>query len=355
MMLWNLLQRLDPTQFQAALYSEKVGSLKEALPAHVPFYTSPFNEGPIRKLFSQAATAAGRSAWEARVMAIHRQFKPDVWYLNTILMAHVAHLAARHHVKVVAHLSEMPYLLYELVTAKDLQAMVRADLVIGVSEVCCESARVMGATKAHLLHPSVDLSRIQPDVAEVAALRQRLNIPATTYIWAMSGSLIYRKGIDYLPQLARLMRERGRDCFFLWMGGGLDGGSAYFLQCQLQQAGIAENVLLTGALKDDYYNYMALADGFLLLSHEETFGMVNVEAAYLGKPIVCFDCGGVRDIMQPGMGQIVESWNLTDFADAMEAQMDGRIPFDAATARARALDFAPETQYAKWERIIGEL
>ncbi len=351
MMLWNLLQRIDPVQFQAALYSEKVGSLKAALPAHIPFYTSPFNEGPARKLWSKLTTAAGQSAWEARIMAIHRQFKPDVWYLNTIMMAHVAHLAARHGIKVVAHFSEMPYLLYEPVKAPDLQAMLRADLVIGVSEVCCESARIMGATNVHLLHPSVDLARIQPDPTRIATLRQQLNIPADAYVWAMSGSLIYRKGIDYLPQLVRLMQARGRSCFFLWMGGGVDTGSEYFLRCQLQQAGF-EHVLLTGALKDDYYDHMALADGFLLLSHEETFGMVNVEAAHLGKPIVCFDCGGVRDIMQPGMGHIVESWNLTDFADAMEAQMDGRTPFDATVARARARDFSPEIQYAKWEEIM---
>jgi glycosyltransferase involved in cell wall biosynthesis len=354
MMLWNLLQRMDSGQFQAALYAEKVGSLKAALPAHIPFHTSPFNESPARRLVSKLTTAAGYSAWEGRIMAIHRQLKPDFWYLNTSAVAYVAHLAIRHGIRFVAHLSEMPYLLYESVKAPDLKAMLQAELVIGVSDVCCQSARVMGATNVQLLHPSVDLSQIRPSPARVAALRQQLGIPADAWVWAMSGSLIYRKGIDYLPQIIRQMQDRGRRCFFLWLGGGANNGAEHYLRCELQHAGF-DNVLLTGALTADYYDHMALADGFMLLSHEETFGMVNVEAAYLGKPIVCFDCGGVRDIMRPGMGQIVESWNIADFADAMEAQMDGHVPFDAVVARTRALDFTPETQYTKWEEIMKEL
>jgi glycosyltransferase involved in cell wall biosynthesis len=225
---------------------------------------------------------------------------------------------------------------------------------MGVSNASCNALRIMGATDAKLLHPSTDLSNIKVNPERVAALRQQLGIPADAFIWGSSGSLIYRKGIDYLPQLARRMKEQGRNCYFIWMGGETKNASEYYLRCELAHAGHT-NVLFTGALSDTYYDHMALMDAFLMLSHEETFGMVNVEAAYLGKPILSFNNGGITDILQEGMGHIVQSWNVDDYANAMIAIMDGQIPFKAAIARQQALQFAPDLLYRQWDQYLSEL
>jgi glycosyltransferase involved in cell wall biosynthesis len=192
------------------------------------------------------------------------------------------------------------------------------------------------------------------NAGRVAALRNQLGIPANAFIWGSSGSLIYRKGIDYLPQLARRMKEEGRECYFIWMGGETKNADEYYLRCELTQGGHT-NVLLTGALDETYYDHMALIDAFLMLSHEETFGMVNIEAAYLGKPILSFNSGGINDILQPGMGHIVDSWNIDDYVKAMIALMDGQIPFNADIARNQALQFAPDKLYQQWNQYLSEL
>jgi glycosyltransferase involved in cell wall biosynthesis len=103
------------------------------------------------------------------------------------------------------------------------------------------------------------------------------------------------------------------------------------------------------------YDYFDLADAFLLPSHEETFGMVNVEAAYLGKPIITFNSGGVVDIMREGMGKVVNSWNVEDLVMAMTDLMDGKIPFSSEILKQRAEDFEAKTMYFKWQELIETL
>lgn len=354
MLLWNIIQHLDPARYQAVMYADRNGSLRNELPATVPFHTSPYNEGFVRRKVSQIMTAAGRSAYEQRILSLHKKYKPDYWYINTTAMAHIAPLAQRIGVRTIAHVSEMPYLLLETVNRDHLKAMLRADLVIGLANVSCDALRVMGVNDPKLLPPSIDLSKISVDPNRVAALRTKMGIPADAFVWGSSGSLIYRKGIDYLPKLARRMKEAGRDCYFIWMGGETQNADEYYLRCELAHGGHT-NVLFTGALSDTYYEHMALIDAFLMLSHEETFGMVNVEAAYLGKPILSFNSGGINDILVEGIGKIVDSWNVDDYAAAMIALMDGNIPFSADIARQRALEFAPDKLYQQWDSYVSEL
>ena len=354
MLLWNIIKQLDATRYEAIMYADQVGSMKDDLPASIPFHTSPYSEGFLNRTVSKVISAVGVNAYERRILSLHAKYKPDFWYLNTIMMAHIAKLANHVGVSTIAHVSEMPYVLYEPVKKQELAEMLKAKLVFGLSTSACKSLEIMGVKAPKLLYPSIELTQISPDPARVAILRKQYQIPDDAFVWGLSGSLIYRKGIDYLPQLANRMKQAGRNCYFVWMGGGSDNAAEYYMRCELAYYGHT-NVVLTGALKETYYEHMALMDAFLLLSHEETFGMVNVEAAYLGKPIITFDSGGVTDIMTDGMGRVVSSWNVDDFVKAMLDLMDGRVNVDPAISRKRALDFAPDTLYKQWDAYVSEL
>jgi glycosyltransferase involved in cell wall biosynthesis len=354
MLIWNIFQHLDRSKFQVALYCDKVGSLKDELPADIAFHTSPFNTSGLSLFGKKLLTKFGYSVYEKHIIKIHEEFQPDYWYLNTNMSAHFIKIADKLGVKVISHISEMPYLLYESILAEDLTRMLKAQMVISVSEVGCEALRIMGANNVNLLHPSVDLSKIKPSPERMEKIKANLNIPEDAFVWAMSGSLIYRKGIDYIPKIIKLLKAQNRSCFFIWMGGGTEFAAEYFFRKELTYYGY-DNIVLTGALSDDYYDYFALADAFLLPSHEETFGMVNVEAAYLGKPIITFNSGGVVDIMREGMGKVVNSWNVEDLVMAMTDLMDGKIPFSTEILKQRAEDFEAKTMYFKWQELIETL
>ena len=354
MLLWNIFQHLNTDKFQVAVYCDKIGTLKNTLPPHIPFYTSPFNTSKLKITAFKLLTKLGYSVYEQNIINIHRKFKFDYWYLNTNHSGHFAKLAQRLGVKIISHISEMPYLLYESVLAKDIEEMLKAEMTICLSETGRQSLKVMGANNIQLLYPSIDLQSILPSEKNKSVLRNKLNIPSNAYVWAMSGSLIYRKGIDYLPKIIRLMKEINKECFFIWMGGGTENASEYFFRKELEYHKY-NNIVLTGALDKDYYDYFDLADAFLLPSHEETFGMVNIEAAYLEKPIVTFNSGGVKDIMRKGMGKVVESWNVEDLVEAMVDLMEGRIEVNRVIMKQRAFDFDAPKMYLEWEKLMDSL
>ena len=353
-LLWNIFQHLNMDKFQVAVYCDKIGTLKDSLPNHIPYYTSPFNTSGFKITAYKLLTKLGYSVYEQNIINLHRKFKFDYWYLNTNHSGHFAKLAQKLGVKIISHISEMPYLLYESVLAKDVEAMLKAEMTICLSETGRKSLQIMGANNIQLLYPSIDLQNILPSEKNKSVLKNKLNIPQDAYVWAMSGSLIYRKGIDYVPKIIRLMKDQNKKCFFIWMGGGTENASEYFFRKELEYHQF-DNIVLTGALNKDYYDYFDLADAFLLPSHEETFGMVNVEAAYLGKPIITFNSGGVVDIMRQGMGKVVESWNVEDFVQAMIDLMDGKIEINKTTMRERALDFDAPKMYPEWEKLMDSL
>jgi len=354
MLLWNIFKNLNFDKFEVAVYSDKIGSLKDELPANIPYYTSPFNTSGLSLFFRKLLTKSGYSVYEKNIIKIHQQFKPDYWYLNTNHSAHFSKLAQKLSVKFISHISEMPYLLYESVLATDIQAMLKAEMTICVSETGRQSFEIMGADTVKVLYPSIDLKSIIPSESNKSVLKTKLNISPDAYIWAMSGSLIYRKGIDYVPKIIRLMKQKNKSCYFIWMGGGTTNAAEYYFRKELAYYQ-CDNIILTGALETEYYDYFDLADAFLLPSHEETFGMVNVEAAYLGKPIITFNSGGVTEIIREGMGKVVESWNVEDLVEAMIDLMEGRISVNKEILRQRALDFDAPKMYLDWETLMDSL
>lgn len=350
MVLWNLLNHLDRSRFKAALFCEQPGALRAELPLDIPFFTSPFQGSVPRRLWAKGRHALGLGVLESFFANVNRSFRPDCWYLNTLHMAPMAQIARNLGIPVIGHVHEISYLLYENVAAHDLIALVEnARFLIGNADVVCDELRLLGAARVERLYPFIDLAALQPDPARARQLRRQLGIGDTDFIWLMSGTPIYRKGLDLVPTISRLLPPKTH---LVWTGGVKSpSASFHFVVKQLEAEG-RNNVHFVGAQTVDYAHYLAAADGFVLTSREEAFGMVNVEAAYLGKPIVAFDAGGNREILTEGMGILVENGNVPALVGAMQRVMNGQYAFKPDVARARAQEFDVATLIAEWHRIM---
>jgi len=63
---------------------------------------------------------------------------------------------------------------------------------------------------------------------------------------------------------------------------------------------------------------MIQCDIFVFPSHYETFGVVLIEAAAVGKPLIASNCGGPNSIVNKANGMLVEPKNIDDLGNAMK-------------------------------------
>ena len=350
-LLWYMLQHFDRSQMQAALYCEQNGAMANELPADVPFFTSAFVGTTLQKLYAKTLNAVGLSVYESHIDKIHQRFGADTWYLNTIMMAPIAKFARKRGVKLVFHVHELESML-DLVTHEDLhEALSYASLVIATSESVARMLHGMGAKNVEVVYPFVDLDEIKLNPQRASQIRAQNNIAADAFVWVMSGSPIYKKGVDIFPQIAQQLAHK--NYHFVWLGSTKKSTGASYLAHQRAALGGLSNVSFLEPQASDYYDYLNMADGFVLTSREEPFGMVLIEAAHLGKPIVAFDAGGPAEFVKPDIGLVVPPQNMPEMVRALEAVADGKVAFDPATAQRQARAFDAKTSVQHWQHVLS--
>lgn len=138
-------------------------------------------------------------------------------------------------------------------------------------------------------------------------IRQRLNLPEHAFLVCASGTIDWRKGPDLLIQLAAFMKRRYPDLpiYFIWVGGETHGRRYGQLQHDIFRSGVKETVRFLGTQSDPFV-YFAVCDLFAMVSREEPFGLVFLEAATFSKPIVCFEgSGGPQEFVEDDSGYVV--------------------------------------------------
>jgi glycosyltransferase involved in cell wall biosynthesis len=158
-------------------------------------------------------------------------------------------------------------------------------------------------------------------------------------------------GVDLRVVAEARRGGRARNAHLVWVGKSRDTAYDHYVSQEIKARGLG-NVHFVGERVADYYDHLGCADGFVLTSRHDPFPLVMIEAAYLGKPIVSFNSGGVRGFLQQGMGEVVESWNVADLAAAMSRVMTGETTTDPAVSRARALEFDLKAGIGQWESLL---
>lgn len=350
MMLSYLLRQLNKSKHSVALFSRERGELLEKMSDTIPVYSFDHNPTRWERLRERAAgRPSGTSPYEHFITELHQRIKPDFWYINTLVMPEVARLATKLKVPYALHVHEMPMVYGTLKKEELQQSLDGASLVIACSQAARESLRVVGARKLELQYECVDLKLVSAKAEDVAALRRGLGISESSFVWGMSGLIEYRKGADLFLEAAKILRQD--DVHFLWLGAPRNSGYQLFIERSVEYYDL-RNVHFVGMQTTDYYNYLSCLNGFVLTSREDPFPLVMIEAAALGKPIVAFDSGGVKEFVQSGMGTVMNSWNVTELVAAMVAVMKGEIHVDQNVLRKRAGEFDVSIQVSYLEALL---
>lgn len=126
------------------------------------------------------------------------------------------------------------------------------------------------------------------------------------------------------------------------------------LREQCTTAGLADRVKFLGQ-QDNPVKYLSKADGLVLSSDYEGFGLVLVEALGCGIPVVSTDCpDGPREILGDGAyGRLAPCGDAGALARALLASLE--TPPDREKLRARAADFSTEKSVQGYARIVDAL
>lgn len=140
-------------------------------------------------------------------------------------------------------------------------------------------------------------------------IRRQLNIPLDAFIVGASGTLGWRKSPDLFIQLAQTIRRVYPEApiYFVWVGGDKHHEHVrhFELQYDIQRLHLEQAIHFVGA-KPNPLDYFAAFDVFAMLSREDPYPLVCLEAALLEKPILCFDnSGGEKEFVEDDCGFVI--------------------------------------------------
>ena len=173
--------------------------------------------------------------------------------------------------------------------------------------------------KVLLLPDGIDLGKFDPAKIDVNEIRQALAIPKGKLLAGMAGRMTPGKGHEEFLESAQILNSRypGKLHFGI-IGGASFGEDSYETEIrQLASKLQITNITFTGHT-DEPARLMAAFDILSFPSHNESFGLVLIEAMALNVPAAASGKSGVLDIITDGVtGLLFEPRNAQSQSEAL--------------------------------------
>jgi glycosyltransferase involved in cell wall biosynthesis len=170
-------------------------------------------------------------------------------------------------------------------------------------------------------------------------IKNRYQIPKTAFVFGTVGRLTEEKGHEILLEAFEKFIKSDffhkRD-FYLMIAGG--GKLEEQIRNRAQELKISDKVIVTGFFDEgEKVKYYSTFDAFLFPSLAEGFGIVLIEALYMGLPTICSDLDVLREVGDEVVDYF-EKGNPHDLAQKMTGLYeriggDGKLISDKAKLR----------------------
>lgn len=195
----------------------------------------------------------------------------------------------------------------------------RAKAVVMPSQEVAEAIKGRLRCPYAVIPTGIDCKALQHGDARAA--REELRLGADEPLFLYVGRMGKEKSIDFLLKAFRAYRQAGGKAHFALIGGGPELEN---LKRMTVEMGIESNCHFLGyRQRDRLKDYLAATRLFLFASQTETQGLVLLEAAAAGVPVVAVRASGVNEAVDPeGSGLLTSPGQLEEFLAAIR-RLDG--------------------------------
>ncbi|NLZ48075.1 MAG: glycosyltransferase [Clostridiales bacterium] len=231
------------------------------------------------------------------IRRVSKDFDVDIIHAHDFRASVLA--ASSFKGRIVSHIHHNPSWIrkYGLNSITYLLATARFSTVVGVSHSVFDEY-VFGdllRQKSMVMGNQVDISYIRRQ-SERQAEETRDDGPFDiVFLGRLSQPKNPRRFLDIVEKVKRMKP----DLRVIMIG---DGELRAEIGAEVEKLGLRENILMTGFL-DNPYPLVSKSKVLCMTSRWEGFGLAAVEGLSLGLPVVCTDCGGLRQIVDEMCGK----------------------------------------------------
>lgn len=189
-----------------------------------------------------------------------------------------------------------------------------------------------------------------------SVLQQELGILPTDFVWMMLSRLAdteQQKGYDLVLTAIAGLRQDFPGIKYL-MAGKYTPGERERIEALARQLSIAGSVIFTGFVPEaQLANYYRMADGYIMPSKKEGFGIVLIEALYYGLPVIAGNKDGSTDALDNGrFGLLINPDSIDEIKAAMRKVMDNRSAFIPDQGQVEK-QFGFDVYRGRWRGIVN--
>lgn len=245
--------------------------------------------------------------------------------------------------------------IYDALFTKAMNKNLRCKFV--KSELAKDYLGKKGYTDLVNIGVALDIERFDADVPIQPETQKLIQFMKNNRCILYVGALSDRKNYPFLLEVYKKLLSKNPDIKFVLIGKGKEKYVSRYMDTLTSQQ--KNNIYHLERIDNAQLKYIyPLAKAFVLPSKLEIFGMVLLEAMYLGAPVVTSWNGGSSTLIKGyGTGQIVKEFNVNQWSEAVQAYLDNEEYAKVTTQKAKKListEFVWETLAQKMLETISQ-